>query len=169
MWMLLVTCRPTPKHHVPMLRSPCCGIAGAEAASCPAAEAIPGASGALSRRVTGVGTLDLRVKHPSTGEIAGCYSPCSKRLVDAWAVGSGPQVDVAQLEQHRGPGAYAAGRRGGALLLPHASRVPRRVPCWAREVHEVRRGGAAFPKLRPLTRRCTAAALASMGVSTTLG
>ena len=30
--------------------------------------------------LSGVGNLDLHLKHPTTGQISGCYSPCSKQL-----------------------------------------------------------------------------------------
>ena len=32
----------------------------------------------LDRGDPGVGSLDLRLKHPQTGQLLGCYSPCSK-------------------------------------------------------------------------------------------
>lgn len=41
--------------------------------NCPSAESVPG-----------VGNLDLHLKHPTTGQISGCYSPCSKLTLRNW-------------------------------------------------------------------------------------
>jgi len=34
--------------------------------------------------VQGLGKLDLKLKHPSTGQVFGCYSPCSKMTLRSW-------------------------------------------------------------------------------------
>jgi len=43
------------------------------AQDCPSSESIPG-----------VGSVDLHLKHPTTGLISGCYSPCSKLTLRSW-------------------------------------------------------------------------------------